>query len=230
MASKLEDAIKDVAPRTRATYQQAVREFEAFAGSSPWTTRKANEWCEQLLKDGARRGTIVTKVAALRMAAANLGQTFAADVVIPEAAQDGRKRVLSDVQLKALLNTCNSGTAIDLRDKLIILLMTVVGMDRYEVSQFRVGKGIEATAMWPRDVQKAFARWAAWMTEHATWGYNDFVFRALARPRSNGTIRVGTTAFDPHVIYHVVRRRAKAAGIRNVNPRALRQTYTANNE
>lgn len=230
MASKLEDAIKDVAPRTRATYQQAVREFEAFAGTGPWTTRKANEWCEQLLKGGARRGTIVTKIAALRMAAGNLGHTFANAATIPEAAQDGHKRILSEAQLKALLATCHEGTAIDLRDKLIILLMVALGLDRHAVSQLRVGKATEASATWPRDVQKAFTRWSAWMTEHATWSPHDFVFRALARPRSNGTIRVGTSAFDPHVIYHVVRRRAKAAGIRNVNPRALRQTYIANNE
>jgi integrase len=235
--TQLEQVIAEstrLAEPTIKQYRIAVRSFVHFAGMDPsqWTPSAAVAWSQQLRVRPKSKNVYIAglRYASRRWAALHDGRDFAGaleTVLVPAEKHSRSPKPLGEEQLDAMLGTCaRADSPLDLRDRAILAIAIATGFRRASIA------GIEFDDLDHRNrsivvVQKGnrvhrvrvgaqcWARitaWIAWLRRHHVGSGR--VFRGLRRKLDAELGWHVGKALDGEAVYRIVKRRARAAGIR----------------
>lgn len=142
---------RSLRPHTKRAYDNAVRQWLAFAGGEPsnWTAAAAQAFYDQLLKrvSVATANGILTGGVSFALKRAHALGFDVRDVTVavdkaPVVGDGEQRHALTPTQARALVSACNGTRLIDLRDRALTLLGLYTGMRRMSlvtVDQRRVG-------------------------------------------------------------------------------------------
>lgn len=242
-------------PVTKRNYGHTIDRWIEFAGADPagWTPDKAQEFYDQLVDGGLSVRTVNVYMDNLHYvskwyAKKTGGIDFA--IVQRQRGTKGKKRVekteiLDEAEVTALLQTCRDKDPFDLRDLAMIVMGLETGMRRMSLQGLEFeglnnrlgypaadvpikGAGGEERFNVPVSnvVQLALSPWLDWLsTQKIATG---FVFRRLTKTggwRGPGGKLVVGDSLTMTGINEIIEARARAAGIRHVNPHLLRHTF-----
>lgn len=239
---------RKIRQRTRQIYRAAVQSFVGFAGAAPagWTHDQVIAWRDSLCRRGLSPQSANLHVRSLQFAsrqyaaASKDGVDFAKDVrPLPTTASSNAHKIpLTVAQVRKMLATCHENRPIDRRDRALILLGFRTGLRRTSIASIQIdslqGNVLEVATRAGNtlqlqvdpDVCKALRSWKAWLRWQKV--RRGPLFRALARPRVDGSVSVGEDAISVDGISYMLRERAKAAGIaETLYPDVFRYTFEA---
>lgn len=251
MPNQLEEVLASrtlLSENTRALYQRAIARFVAVAGEDPagWTPIAAVRWRDALARELAPQSANVYLTAlhaVVRRWARIYGrQDFLhGDLVERLAPQPSEgARALTPAEGAALVRACGHTTPVNLRDRAMVILGLRTGLrrmslhhmdfehfeapDRVRVRLKKPRRAGEPWEMLPRldaPTVRALEAWKDWLRAHGAG--RGPVFRHL-RPTSTGGHVIGRR-LALHDINAVLDPRARAAGLRDFTPHALRHTF-----
>lgn len=232
-------------PASKRMYLADLDRYLAFAGPHPtnWTRATTQRFYQGLLDGGLKPQSanrvlaslaFVGKWYALQQGDANLD--FAKIQQATNRAAKPRK-ILTEAQARALLDTCRGPRARDLRDFALLVIMLETGMRRMSVARMDwaqlpthptplarvpIKRKDELYAVPLSDTAlAALAPWKAWCAKQGPVKAGP-VFRALSAQNE-----LRDTALSLPAVYHILAERAEQAGLVDVHPHALRHTFVS---
>jgi hypothetical protein len=247
------EASPKLAPRTKTKYLQDLDQWVAFAGPDPsgWTRYRAQEFYGHLLQrmkpQSANRvmASVAHASSWLAKRENRPDMHFAVYQAAPHAAR-AERRALSPTEAQALLGTCAGTSALDLRDRALIVVGLETGMRRMSLAGMTID-GIQQQAQHGYPValvplkgsrealyavplsdaaMDALSPWLGWLKAHKI--RKGPVFRALGRGIGPKGKLVHTPSDAPlsfQSIYKVVVSRAEQAGLGHLHPHVFRHTF-----
>lgn len=245
-ASKLHEIVinaHDIAPTTRATYLRDLNQWIEFAGAEPagWTRRRAADFYTALLArmkpQSANR--LMASVAYASRWWAHYEHDPALDFGTVQNAKAKDKKpqhALDEPAARQLLNTCD-GSPRGLRDFALIVVGLETGMRRISLTGMMLEDTAPVGRRWPYPATfvplkgkdpawvplsdtalLALQPWLAFLS-----GHNQLegpMFRPIGR-----YVTPDSKLLSPSMFAKIFRERAKAAGLRHINPHLLRHTF-----
>lgn len=251
-------AIVDESPRlsskTKANYARDLDRWIEYAGGDPrgWTRAKAQAFYNDLLAGGLKPQSANRIMAGIAHASSwratregDEGLHFAVYQAAPRAPRADR-RSLTPQEAQALLATCAGSSALDLRDRAMIVVGLETGMRRMSLAGMTIeGIQIQAQHGYPVALvplkgsheglhpvplsdaaMAALQPWLDWLRAHKI--KQGPVFRSFKRRiGSKGRIEYtpSSQGLSPHAIYKLIVGRAVAAGLPHLHPHAFRHTF-----
>lgn len=231
-------------PRTKHLYMLGVKSFLDFAGVAPesWTSEVVEEWRSHLLSNGMKPQTVNVHLHAVKYAARkyaerhnNVGD-FAEELTALQIDPPKKRKPLNLAQCKALIEACEGDRPIDIRDRAICLLGLSTGLRRSALCALNIedvkGHNLSVTLKSERthvvvlddSTYEAIKSWLACMADmQVTEGP---LFRALSKPRKDGTVLV-RERMSQDGIFRAVEARGIAAGLKNMYPHVFYHTFIA---
>lgn len=244
--STLHEAVNtahDLAPSTRAKYLRDLDAWIEFAGSDPdaWTKKRAAEFEASMIERGLTSESAHRVIVSLRYASRRRAH-LAADAAL-DFLDSGEQtpHSLSQEQVKAILATCTTGSGADLRDRAIIVMGLETGLRKTSLSSMTIEHlwlkaEMPATSVILRGRDDADERVTIPISDAVVWTLKPWLaflaglgitrgalFRGLIRRR--GGFRPANPSLSTSMIQKIVMTRGLKAGISNVSPETLRQTY-----
>ncbi len=237
------DAAHDLAPSTRAKYLRDLDAWIEFAGTEPdaWTKKRAAEFEADMIKRGLTTASANRVIVSLRYAARRRAIAAGDDSFDFLGTGEAVPHALTEHQVRDLLHTCTTGSGADLRDRAIIITGLETGLRKTSISSMtiehlRLKAEMPAASVILRGRDDADERISVpisdvtvlalqpWLHFLAGMGITRGpLFRGLIRRR--GGSRPVNPCLSTSMIQKIVMTRGLKAGISNVSPEALRQTY-----
>lgn len=244
-----------LSPRTKTRYARDLDRWIEYAGTDPagWTRAKAQSFYNDLLTTGGLKPQSANRIMASIAHASSWRATregddglhFAIYQSAPRAPRADR-RSLTPQEAQALLGACAGTSAIDLRDRAIIVVGLETGMRRMSLAGMTI-EGIQAQAqhgypvalvplkgsregLYPVPLSDAamaaLQPWLDWLRARKIKQgpvFRSFTRRIGAKGRIEHT--PGASGLSAHAIYKLVVSRATAAGLAHLHPHAFRHTF-----
>lgn len=244
--SALHDAVNtahDLAPSTRAKYARDLDAWIEFAGSDPnaWTKKRALDFQKSMVDRGLAEDSANRVMISIRYASRRRALNAADDSLDFLGEGDQFPHALTQEEVTKLLATCTTGSGADLRDRAIIITGLETGLRKTALASMTIEH------LWLRAETPAAAvimRGSDHTDERITIPISDAVvhlvkpwlhflssmgatrgplFRGLIRRR--GGFRPANPSLSTSMLQKIVMTRGQKAGLDNVSPETLRQTY-----
>lgn len=229
---------------TKRNYLRCIRAFLDFAGTYPenWSGAVVENWRDVLSK-GRKAQTVNSYLAALRYASRRLAHRhqnpqldFAGYAEMLPVRSRRAPRALTLEEGRALLHACEGPAPIDRRDLAIVTLGLRTGLRRQGICSIRMSDfkgpvvrvvlkgGRDHYIALDQDVTSAIGAWTRWLFDQNV--RDGFLFRALSKPKIDGSVRIGEK-LTADGLYRAMKTRAERAGIQDFHPHMFRHTFVS---
>lgn len=243
-------------PATKKAYLRAVGDFIQFAGRNParWTGTAAEAWRNDLAKR-LDRSSVRNYLFALRMVSRrwaeqngnNPAYNFATYAEVPVRKKDPTATVLTIVDARRLVATCDGNTLSDIRDRAMLVLGFRTGLRRSSICrdtasdmpglqfagidtkthqlEVRLKGGHEYTL--PPVDSETWAALAEWLAVCKRFNIREGgIFRRLHARLSQGPTPTFGEALTAAGLYDTLRKRAQSIDV-PFSPHAMRHSFIA---
>lgn len=235
----------DLKPRTKRVYIKNIIEFSEFThGFAQDNELGVEAWRDELLKRGLSAQTINVCIYAIKYAsshgAARLRMPdFAAQAkILPVTQRRNPPPPLSMEDARAIVMSCAGNGPFELRDRAICVLGFRTGIKPYAICHLNMsdlqadqlyvdlGRGSKTVLTLDPETVATLNEWRSWLLTQRSEGY---LFCGLLRKRAGQTVKIlaSNVRLSQELLYDVIERRAKKAGLKKFRPDQFHTTYEA---